>query len=545
MSNDGGMDDLAGGDDGGFAMPDLTGSNIAFTLATLDYGIVDVGAASQAVTFTVRNNGTGPTGALMRTVTGNINDYAISSDSCSGVTLTPSGTCSLTIQLRPTAYGVKRLAVQYDVSPGGTALLQVVGTGRASVTLAVTLAGSTTGTVSAPGLTCNGSTCTGTYLATTATPMVVLTETSPPHVDFAGWSGGGCSGTASTCTVMLDSSKAVTAVFNQRPLVPSHVDPMYYRPGAADLSGVTTIDTTNLTINGAAQPSSVFVHDTHGWAVLSVGAWTVGTDVTVTGNAGLVVVAAGVVDIRAVIHMEAKLQTPGPGGSSGGAAGSNGRGMGAGAASFYGGGGGDFGGGASASSGAAGATYGAMLTFFGGGSGGGAGGIMPPCGGTPGDGGSGGGAFQVSSAVSIIVEAGAGVNAGGGGGIGGCYSPPNANYGGGGGSGGEVFLEAPAITVLGKLAANGGGGGVGPRSGTIEPNGSDGSLSATPALGGADGAEKGGSGAAATTPATTPTTTNSGGGGGFGRIWLRTHQTTATVGAGAIVSPPAATDTTL
>src|SRR6185503_15819582 len=48
---------------------------------------------------------------------------------------------------------------------------------------------------------------------------------------------------------------------------PSHVDPMYYKPTAPDLSGANTIDTHNLTIDGATPAGGTFVHDSHGWAV--------------------------------------------------------------------------------------------------------------------------------------------------------------------------------------------------------------------------------------------------------------------------------------
>jgi hypothetical protein len=73
--------------------------------------------------------------------------------------------------------------------------------------------------------------------------------------------------------------------------VPAHVDPGYWHPGAIDLSGVTTIDTSSLTINGSPPPTGIsFVaasgHATD-WAVLSVGGWSVGQPVTVTGARAL------------------------------------------------------------------------------------------------------------------------------------------------------------------------------------------------------------------------------------------------------------------
>ena len=79
-------------------------------------------------------------------------------------------------------------------------------------TVFVSLAGSGSGTVSGSSITCPY-TCAetapaGTQITLTATPAVGST--------FAGWSGGGCSGTAS-CQVQLSADTTVTATFTQQP----------------------------------------------------------------------------------------------------------------------------------------------------------------------------------------------------------------------------------------------------------------------------------------------------------------------------------------
>jgi len=79
--------------------------------------------------------------------------------------------------------------------------------------LLVTLAGTGAGTVSSSpaGITCPG---VGTCSASFANPTTVtLTETANANSVFAGWSGGGCSGMATTCTVTLNSNQFVTATF--------------------------------------------------------------------------------------------------------------------------------------------------------------------------------------------------------------------------------------------------------------------------------------------------------------------------------------------
>jgi hypothetical protein len=80
--------------------------------------------------------------------------------------------------------------------------------------LTVTKAGTGTGTVaSTDGLIDCGTVCSGTYAEGT---QVQLTATAAPGSPFAGWSGyAGCSGTDTTCTVMMSSAVNVTATFSK------------------------------------------------------------------------------------------------------------------------------------------------------------------------------------------------------------------------------------------------------------------------------------------------------------------------------------------
>ena len=47
--------------------------------------------------------------------------------------------------------------------------------------------------------------------------IVTLTATAPAGTVFAGWSGGGCSGTG-TCTTVMASNQTVVATFNTVPM---------------------------------------------------------------------------------------------------------------------------------------------------------------------------------------------------------------------------------------------------------------------------------------------------------------------------------------
>jgi hypothetical protein len=81
-------------------------------------------------------------------------------------------------------------------------------------TLTVTKAGSGTGTVtsSPAGIAC-GSTCAQAYPSGTT---VTLSATAASGSKFAGWSGGGCSGTG-TCVVTMSATKVATATFTRLP----------------------------------------------------------------------------------------------------------------------------------------------------------------------------------------------------------------------------------------------------------------------------------------------------------------------------------------
>ncbi|MFP5351518.1 MAG: InlB B-repeat-containing protein [Actinomycetota bacterium] len=80
--------------------------------------------------------------------------------------------------------------------------------------LQVTKAGSGTGTVTSgenPAKISCGADCTESYPAAT---QVTLTATPDQGMTFAGFSGGGCTGTSMTCNITMDAAKTVTATFN-------------------------------------------------------------------------------------------------------------------------------------------------------------------------------------------------------------------------------------------------------------------------------------------------------------------------------------------
>lgn len=82
--------------------------------------------------------------------------------------------------------------------------------------LGLALAGTGSGTVTGPGVSCPGQ-CSASF---TEGAQVTLTATPGSGSTFAGWSGGGCSGTATTCIVTLNTSPSVTAIFDMPVFTP-------------------------------------------------------------------------------------------------------------------------------------------------------------------------------------------------------------------------------------------------------------------------------------------------------------------------------------
>lgn len=103
--------------------------------------------------------------------------------------------------------------VDPDSSNNTTADVDAVGPTLQALT--VNKAGAGTGTVTsvAAGISCNTA-CPTANANFPTNSTVVLYATAPAGSIFAGWTGGGCSGTATSCTVTMDAAKAVTATFS-------------------------------------------------------------------------------------------------------------------------------------------------------------------------------------------------------------------------------------------------------------------------------------------------------------------------------------------
>ena len=148
---------------------------------TADSGPINCGATCSGVY-------PGTTVTLTAAPAGGSNFIGWSGSGCSG-----TGTCVVTVD------AAKTVTAQFDLIPVVTHQLTV------------TKAGTGTGTVtSAPaGINC-GADCSEIYAENT---VVTLTAVPAASSTFAGWTGGGCSGTG-TCVVTMSAAQSVQATFN-------------------------------------------------------------------------------------------------------------------------------------------------------------------------------------------------------------------------------------------------------------------------------------------------------------------------------------------
>lgn len=111
--------------------------------------------------------------------------------------------------------------------------------GDTSYTLTVKKSGTGSGTVtsSPAGINC-GSTCAANFASGTS---VTLTAAAQAGSTFAGWSGGNCSGTAATCTVIVSAATGVTATFSLPASCTYGINPSSQSVGAGASTGTFTV----------------------------------------------------------------------------------------------------------------------------------------------------------------------------------------------------------------------------------------------------------------------------------------------------------------
>jgi hypothetical protein len=189
--------------------------NISASPASNDFGSVNVGSSSPPQTFTITNTGTDDLVIGAITLTGtNVNQFSKQDDACSGMTISPSAACTVKVVFNPTSAGALTANLSIPSNDPDTPNLYIVITGTGVIPqyiLTVTKVGTGSGTAtSVDGLINCGNTCSAIY---NAGSTLTLTATPDASSTFAGWSGGGCSGTGN-CVITINANTTVTAAFN-------------------------------------------------------------------------------------------------------------------------------------------------------------------------------------------------------------------------------------------------------------------------------------------------------------------------------------------
>jgi hypothetical protein len=205
---------------GGPATASLTGTGLgpaALTILPTSYAYVpaQAGSPGPSETFAVTNNGdvaSAPlTTGLAYGPTTASTEFVITGDACAGTQLAAAASCNIVVQFDPATFGAKSATLNIN---GGTPSAALTGTGKDSLTLTVVKNGTGGGTVADTTSAINcGTTCSASFARTTSDPVVMLTATPDSTSTFAGWSGGGCTGTG-PCSVTLSAATTVTATFN-------------------------------------------------------------------------------------------------------------------------------------------------------------------------------------------------------------------------------------------------------------------------------------------------------------------------------------------
>jgi PKD repeat protein len=187
---------------------------ISVAPASDSFGSVILNTLTATHTFTVTNIGGANLTINNTSLSGtNLGDYNKSADTCSGRALTPGTSCSVQATFRPAAIGARTavLAITSNDPATPTKNVTLNGTGVLPA-LTILKTGTGTGTVSSlpAGISC-GSSCSGSFATGTVVTLTALPDSSNV---FAGWSGGGCSGTG-TCAITMSANTTVTATFKK------------------------------------------------------------------------------------------------------------------------------------------------------------------------------------------------------------------------------------------------------------------------------------------------------------------------------------------
>ncbi len=263
---------------GGAVMATLDAAGVSFgalaispsTFAFPDQAVNTTGASTQV--FTITNGGCVTTGVFSVTPGGSDPiQFVKTADSCSGVTLAPSTSCSFTIAFHPTTTGAKTASFVVTGNPGGEVSAAVSGNGTSSTGIVVAPSAQDFGAIPL----CSSATHTFTLTNTDVVATGVLATPTLGGVDAAQFTivSETCTGT----TLLPNSGNSCSAVVRYDPASASAV--------AATLSAMASPGGTAVVLlSGAGLADSGFriAPVTHDFGTVAVGSASAATSITVT-----------------------------------------------------------------------------------------------------------------------------------------------------------------------------------------------------------------------------------------------------------------------
>jgi uncharacterized repeat protein (TIGR03803 family) len=246
-----------GGASGGygtvFEVTSASAPAVTLSATSLNFGNVPVGTPSGAMSVTVTNTGSAnlifASGAV--TLSGmNAADFTILSDGCSGTTVLPNKTCSVSVTFTPSATGAASAALTFtDNATPTTQVVNLSGTGvLPTITVGPsTLANGTSGTpYPAVTFTATGGTGTVTFAVTAGAPPPGLTLTSAGVLSGTPTQTGAFPFTV-TATDSIGDSGSVSVSLTVGPKA---------------VATTTTIASTSTTFDGYSLPTNVALVNT-------------------------------------------------------------------------------------------------------------------------------------------------------------------------------------------------------------------------------------------------------------------------------------------
>ncbi|HLY31151.1 MAG TPA: choice-of-anchor D domain-containing protein, partial [Ktedonobacterales bacterium] len=255
---------------------------ISFTPVGVNFGNQGVGVTSSAQKVTVKNTGTASLNLTAVALVGtNKADFAITADTCTGASLGPGGTCSVSLTFTPGAAGSRSASLSFtDNAPASPQSVALGGTG----------------TVPTPGISFNPGSLSFSSQgvgSTSAAQTITITNTGSANlhitsVTLGGSNAGDFSVSANSCTgatVAVNATCSVSVTFS-----PSATGS---RTASLTFADDAPNSPQNVPLSGTGTQAGIYLQDgfesgnLNAWSVGGTGTATVENTVVNSGNEAL------------------------------------------------------------------------------------------------------------------------------------------------------------------------------------------------------------------------------------------------------------------